>query len=81
MQIYADTLDRELHIIDSEQCTALGSAICGAVASGRFKDTVEASAKLHAGIAKTYRPIPENVKAYVEMFEKYMTLHDYFGVV
>ena len=79
MQIYADVLGRELHIIDSEQCTALGSAICGAVASGRYKDASEASLALRAGVAKTYSPIPENVIAYAEIFKKYMTLHDYFG--
>ena len=79
MQIYADVLGRELHIIDSEQCTALGSAICGAVASGRYENAIKASAALRAGVAKTYRPIPENVRAYADIFEKYMTLHDYFG--
>lgn len=79
MQIYADVLDRELHVIDSDQCTALGSAICGAVASGRYENTVQASAALQVGIAHTYYPIPENVAAYAKLFDKYMTLHDHFG--
>ena len=79
MQIYADVLGKELHVIDSDQTTALGTAICGAVASGRFKDTLEASLALRAGISKTYYPIPENVSVYANIFEKYRTLHDYFG--
>lgn len=79
MRIYADVLGRELHIIDSEQTTALGSAICGTVASGRYKDMREASLALRAGVAKTYSPVPANVSAYAKIFEKYMTLHDYFG--
>lgn len=79
MQIYADVLDKELCVIDSDQTTALGTAICGAVASGRFKNTLEASEALCAGVSKTYTPIPENVSAYAKIFEKYMTLHDYFG--
>ncbi len=80
MQIYADVLNRELYVIDSDQCTALGSAICGTVASCRYNDTVEASAALRAGVARTYSPVPENVSAYAKLFDKYMELHDHFGV-
>ena len=79
MQIYADVLERELCVIDSKQCTARGSAICGTVASGRFPDARIASLTLRAGISKTYSPSPTSARTYAAMFEKYMTLHDHFG--
>lgn len=83
MQIYADVLNKKIHIAKSSQNSALGSAIFGATAAGSIAggyDTVEEAAKAMGGTAdKVYVPIPENVEIYNELYEEYTRLHDYFG--
>jgi L-ribulokinase len=79
MQIYADVLDMPLSVIGSENGPALGSAIHAAVAAGAYPD-IRAAAKAMGSVQRdAYRPIPENVAAYEEMFTDYLILHDYFG--
>lgn len=83
MQIYADICNREIKISGSTQSGALGSAIYGAVASGYERsglcDMGEAARKLGRIADKVYRPNPENVKVYNELYAEYVKLHDYFG--
>lgn len=83
MQIYADVCNREIQIAASTQSGALGSAILGLVSAGPEKsgyDTVgEAVAALGSVREERFRPIPENVRAYEELFREYKLLHDYFG--
>ena len=79
MQIYADVIDMPLSVIGSENGPALGSAIHAAVAAGAYSD-IRAAAKAMGSVQReVYRPVPENVAAYEEMFTDYLTLHDYFG--
>lgn len=83
MQIYSDITNREIRISSSEQTPALGAALFGAVAAGSEMggyDTIgEASEKMSRLEDEVYVPIPENVKAYNELYKEYKTLHDYFG--
>jgi L-ribulokinase len=84
MQIYADVTGREIEIAQRLQtCSALGSAMHGAVAAGRAGggyDTIAEAAAHMAHVQKlTYRPKAENHAIYNRLFKEYQTLHDYFG--
>lgn len=79
MQIYSDITELPLSIVTSEQGPALGSAIHAAVAAGLYGD-IRAAAKAMGRLEKNvYKPIPENVRIYREMYQEYLTLHDHFG--
>ncbi|MDO5444980.1 MAG: ribulokinase [Eubacteriales bacterium] len=83
MQIYADVLGREIHIISSDQAPAHGSAIFGAVAAGKesggYSDIFSASSSMGVPCSKTFSPIPEYSEIYDELYSEYLKLHDYFG--
>jgi L-ribulokinase len=79
MQIYADVTRRHIHLIESEQGPALGSAMHAAVAAGAHPDIRAAAAAMGSLGQVVYRPIPANVAAYDELYAEYRTLHDYFG--
>jgi len=84
MQIYADVTGREIKLAERLQtCSALGSAMHGAVAAGRAGggyDTIAEAAGRMAHVQKlTYRPGAENHTIYNRLFREYRTLHDYFG--
>ena len=79
MQIYADVTNLPLSTIGSEQGPALGSAIHAAVAAGAHPDIRAAAAAMGSRSAGVFRPIPENVAAYDELYAEYLTLHDNFG--
>jgi L-ribulokinase len=79
MQIYADVTRRPLHLIDSEQGAALGSAMHAAVAAGAYSDiyaAAEAMGKLRRDV---YEPDEARAGAYDALYEHYSTLHDHFG--
>ncbi|HDP37191.1 MAG TPA: ribulokinase, partial [Candidatus Atribacteria bacterium] len=83
MQIYADVTGREIKVASSRQASALGAAMFGAIAAGSEAggyDSIEDAVTHMASLEKkTYLPIPENVKAYTQLFAEYRRLHDYFG--
>ena len=83
MQIYADVLNMPVHIVDTPEGPALGSAIYAAVAAGRdnggYGDMDEAIEAMKCPVSKIYRPIPENVEIYAKLFAEYRILHDYFA--
>lgn len=83
MQIYADVTGREIKIAASTQTPALGAAMFGAVAAGAEQggyDSIVDAAKAMARIREeTYRPIPEHVAVYEQLYREYTLLHDYFG--
>jgi L-ribulokinase len=80
MQIYADILGRPMKISRSGQTCALGAAIAGAVAGGRFKD-VPAAQRAMTGVKRVvYKPNPKAVKVYSQLFKLYRNVHDAFGV-
>lgn len=83
MQIYADVTGRAIHIADTSQGGALGSAMHGAVAAGKeaggYDSIAEATKQMARLRNEAYHPIPENKKVYDQLYPEYVTLHDYFG--
>ena len=74
MQVVADVLNMPIKVARSEQACALGSAMAAAVAAGVYANLQEAREKMGSGIETEYRPIPENVKKYKVLYEKYKKL-------
>lgn len=79
MQIYADVIGLELSIVPSPQAPALGSAIHAAAAAGAFDDVPAAAAQMGRRTRGAYRPIPENVAAYDELYREYVAAYEWFG--
>ncbi len=80
MQIYADVLNRPMLISRSAQTCALGAAIAGALAAG-VHPSAEAAIEAMTGVKESiFRPIPERVAVYRELYAVYQTLHDAFGL-
>lgn len=83
MQIYADVTNREFRIIKSALGGALGAAMHGAVAAGDaaggYADIYAAANKMGGLKDEVYRPIPENVAVYDQLYADYSILYDYFG--
>lgn len=83
MQIYADVTGRPIYLVGSDQASALGSAMHGAVAAGvevgGYKNIIEASKHMANLKEERYTPDPENAKIYDKLYTEYTTLHDYFG--
>ncbi|RSN13490.1 ribulokinase [Streptomyces sp. WAC 05977] len=79
MQIYADVTNLPLSVAGSAQSPALGSAIHAAVAAGAHADVPAAALAMGSVRRAVHRPIPENVKAYNDLYAEYAALHDYFG--
>lgn len=83
MQLYADINNRELALAGSEQASALGAAMLGAVAAGSagggYDSLAEAAQKMAPPPAKVYRPIAANVAPYNTLYAEYRRLYDYFG--
>jgi L-ribulokinase len=79
MQIYADVLNRDIYVIESEQGPALGAAMHAAVAAGAYED-IEAAAAAMGGLKDiVYRPVTEHVEVYDQLYRDYLYLHDLFG--
>jgi L-ribulokinase len=83
MQIFADVTGRTIRLARSAQTSALGAAMFGAVAAGRagggYDSIFEAIPRM-AGVRElAYHPHPADQAIYNELFEEYVTLHDYFG--
>ncbi len=83
MQLYADVLNVEIGIAGSSQIPALASAIFASVAAGSsaggYDDIYEASAHMSNVSDIKYTPDPEAHRVYMQLYEEYKRLHDYFG--
>ncbi|ATO35818.1 ribulokinase [Geobacillus sp. 47C-IIb] len=83
MQIYADVTNREIKIAASKQTPAVGAAMFAAVAAGKenggYESIVEAAQNMGKVREETFKPIPENVAIYEQLYQEYTKLHDYFG--
>jgi L-ribulokinase len=79
MQIYADVIGRPMKVSRSAQTCALGAAIAGAVAAGRYEN-YDAAQKAMTGLKDVvYTPNPAAVAVYKELYALYRDLHDAFG--
>jgi L-ribulokinase len=83
MQIYADVTRRTFRLSGSDQASALGAAMFGAVAAGAAAGgwaTIEDASRAMARLSdRVYAPIAGNRAAYEILYREYVTLHDYFG--
>ena len=83
MQIYADVTNREFRVVRSALAGAVGAAMHGAVAAGAqaggYDDIFVASRHMGGLQDVAYRPIPENVRIYDQLYRDYSTLYAYFG--
>lgn len=82
LQIYADILNKEIFIADSEQTPALGSAMFASVAAknqGGYQTILEASGFMSKVQEETIKPISKNVQLYNQIYQEFKILHDYFG--
>ena len=79
MQIYADVLNRPVHVVDTAQSGALGSAICAASAAGCYPDMQAAIRAMAAPVRNVYLPVPAHAKIYDALFREYRGLHDLFA--
>jgi len=79
MQIYADVIGRPMRVSRSAQTCALGSAIAGAVAAGRFESYADAQAAMTGLKDVVYTPQQSEHAIYGELFGLYSQLHDAFG--
>ena len=83
MQIYADVSGREVKVGAARQTPALGSAMFGAVAAGAaaggYTSILDASRAMASLRQKTYKPNPDAQKVYDQLYDEYISLHDYFG--
>lgn len=72
MQITADVLQREVKVVESEQCCALGAAIFAAVVSGVYDTTEQAMEAMASDIANVFTPRAEYATIYDELYQKYV---------
>jgi L-ribulokinase len=83
MQIYSDVTGREMKVTASQQTSALGSAMFGAVAAGKeaggYADIFEAARAMAHLKDEVYRPNLVNKAVYDQLYAEYLRLHDYFG--
>lgn len=79
MGIYADILGRQLHIAQTHQSGALGSAMHAAVAAGSYATIGEASKHMSSLRDIVYTPVAHNKHIYDLLYAEYIQLHDYFG--
>jgi L-ribulokinase len=79
MQVYADVLGCSLRVAGATQATALGAAIFGAVAAGKFDGVAEAQARLVPPPAREYSPVPAARAVYDRLYALYRGAHDAFG--
>ena len=68
-----------LHLIDSEQGPALGSAMHAAVAAGAYPDIHAAAAAMGKVRRDAYVPDEARADAYDALYAHYSRLHDHFG--
>jgi xylulokinase len=74
-QIQADCYNLPTETLNVKDAGSLGSAMCGAIGVGMYKDIREAADDL-VKFDKRYEPIPGNVKIYDELFGIYREVYE-----
>ncbi|MBB6451394.1 L-ribulokinase [Geomicrobium halophilum] len=83
LQIYADILNCEITIANSNEITALGTSMYAATAAGKSAggyDTIfQAASNMSKIKEEVISPNQRNVERYNYLYSVYLKLHDYFG--
>jgi L-ribulokinase len=79
MQIYADVTRLPLSLLDSEQGSALGSALHAAVAAGAYPDIRAAAAAMGRVTRGAWQPSADDAERYDALYAEYLRLVEYFG--
>lgn len=74
MQTMCDVINKPIKVCNTDQACALGAAMFAATAAGIYGKVEDAIEKMNSGFSKEYKPQPENVKAYADIYEKYIKL-------
>lgn len=74
MQTCADVMGRDIAVVESDQCCALGAAIFAAVVAGAHSSVVEAQKVMASPIRHTYTPESTSNAFYQDRYSSYQTL-------
>jgi L-ribulokinase len=74
MQTLADVLNMPVKVVDSDQACALGAAMCAATAAGLHPSLREAQRAMAAPIGREYKPNPDDVEHYVDIYKRYILM-------
>lgn len=75
LQICADVLNEPIVVPETKQGPALGAAILGALAAGKFSDANAAiKAMTQAGAERTVKPHAETARTYEQVYSDYLAL-------
>lgn len=74
MQMCADVIGREIIVVESEQCCALGAAIFAAVAAGVYPNTKAAQSVMASPVRQAYLPNPKVQAMRAERYATYCQL-------
>ncbi|WP_116134289.1 ribulokinase [Tropicimonas sp. IMCC34043] len=76
-QITADVMNREIYIIESDQCCARGAAIFAATAAGEYEDAFAARDAMLSPVEKVFKPNPQAHAVYEAIYQDYLRLGSY----
>ena len=79
LQLYADVLERTVHLSRSAQTCALGAAVAAATAAGLYRDVPAAQRAMTGLKPQVYRPDRRTRTVYRQLYALYAQLHDAFG--
>mgnify|MGYP002972851049 FL=1 len=69
-----DVINKPIKVCNTDQACALGAAMFAATAAGIYEKVEDAIENMNSGFSKEYIPQPENVKAYEDIYKKYLKL-------
>ncbi len=74
VQVLADVLGCDIHVVDSDQTCALGSAMFAAVVSDIYENIQEAKSVMAAKVIKIYEPDLAKQRTYDVLYNRYKVL-------
>lgn len=81
MQVLSDVLNMPIKVVRSEHTCALGAAMFAAVVAGVYPAIEEAQKKMGQGFDIEYHPIPDNVRKYKILSDKYSEIAGFIETI